>query len=385
MKRFFSYFFSFIFFVFLGLYLFGYGYIVRGLKSTYLRFEKSAQVDDAKFFYNDTIKKSHKPFVWPKSFNYNKKKLSDKLLKTLEEYKSHSFVIIHKDSLVYEKYWDRWLVDNNKSNSFSMSKTIVSLVAGIAVDKGVLKSFDLPVKSVFPNMSFYKKGAEVTIGDLLNMSSGLDWNENYFNPFNVTARSYMTKNLSDLTLSLSFVDEPGLEYNYQSGSTQLASLMIERLLLDSLGVSFSDFTTTNLWGKIGAKESALWSLDDEGGVVKSFCCFHSNAKDFAKIGRLFLKNGVFDSSGVVLGSWYFEKIKKNNLVDFYSFGWWKGSSLGVPIYYMRGFLGQFVVVVPDYDLIIVRLGRKNLRNKTNPDLPTKPFEIYVSEVLSEYL
>ncbi len=385
MKRVFNYFFCFVFLLFLGLYVSGYGYIVRGLKSTYLRFEKSAQVDDAKFFYNDTIKKSSSPFVWPKSFNYNKKKLSDKLLKTLEEYKSHSFVIIHKDSLVYEKYWDQWSVDNNKSNSFSMSKTIVSLIAGIAVDKGVLKSFDQPVKSVFPNMSFYKNGAEVTIGDLLNMSSGLDWNENYFNPFNVTARSYMTKNLSDLTLSLSFVDEPGLEYNYQSGSTQLASLMIESLLLDSLGVSFSDFTTTNLWNKVGAKENALWSLDNNGGVIKSFCCFHSNAKDFAKIGRLFLKNGIVDESVVVLDNWYFEKIKKPNLVGFYSYGWWKGSSLGVPIYYMRGFLGQFVVVIPDYDLIIVRLGRKNIRNKKNPDLPTKPFEIYVSEVLSEYI
>ena len=80
MIRFFKYFFSFFFIVFLGLHLFGYSYIIRGLKSTYFRFERSAQVDDAKFFYNDTLKKSSNPFYWPKSVYYNKKSLSLKLL-----------------------------------------------------------------------------------------------------------------------------------------------------------------------------------------------------------------------------------------------------------------------------------------------------------------
>ena len=385
MKRVFKYFFCFIFLLIFGLYISGHGYIVRGLKSTYLRFEKSAQVDDAKFFYNDTIKGSVNPFVWPKSVNYNKKNISKKLRKTLEKYKSHSFVIIHKDSIVYEEYWDRWSVENNKSNSFSMAKTIVSLVAGIAVDKGVLNDFDQPVKSVFPNMVFFESGNDVTIGDLLNMSSGLDWEEKYFNPFNVTAKSYMTKNLSKLMLNLSFVKEPGKDYYYQSGSTQLASLMLEKLLQDSLGVSFSDFVNDNFWGVIGAKEEALWSLDNKDGVVKSFCCFHSNAKDYAKIGKLFLDSGKVGGSSIVLKDWYFKKIKETNISDFYSYGWWKDSYLNNPIYYMRGFLGQFVIIVPNYDLIIVRLGRKNLRNKENPDLPTKPFEIYISEVLGEYL
>ena len=126
-------------------------------------------------------------------------------------------------------------------------------------------------------------------------------------------------------------------------------------------------------------------MDKKGGSVKSFCCFHSNARDFAKIGRLFLNNGKISENNIVLNDWYFNKVLKPNIVDFYSYGWWKGKSLDTPIYYMRGFLGQFVVIIPDYELIIVRLGRKNLRNKENPDLPTKPFEIYVSEVLREYI
>ena len=234
-------------------------------------------------------------------------------------------------------------------------------------------------------MNFFDSNYDVTIGDLLNMSSGLDWDENYYNPFNITARSYMTKDLTSLTKSLSFSSEAGLNYNYQSGATQLASLMIEKLLMDSSSISFSEFSSIYFWEKIGASEEALWSLDRKNGVEKSFCCFHSNAKDFAKIGRLFLKKGKINEDNIVLKEWYFDEILKPNIVDFYSFGWWKGSSLGVPIYYMRGFLGQFVITIPEYDLIIVRLGRKNLRNKDNPDLPTAPFEIYVEEVLKNYI
>ena len=90
-------------------------------------------------------------------------------------------------------------------------------------------------------------------------------------------------------------------------------------------------------------------------------------------------------SVVVLKDWYFEKVLSGGSADFYSYGWWRGRSLGVRFYYMRGFLGQFVVVVAGYDLIIVRLGRKHLRNKKNPDLPTEPFEVYVSEILKGFI
>ena len=102
------------------IYVFDYSYILRGLKSTYLRFEKSAQVDDSKFFYNDTIKKSIDPFIWPNSVFYNKKPLSKKLKNTLESYKTHSFLVIQNDSILLEKYWPYWSVQNNKSNSFSI-------------------------------------------------------------------------------------------------------------------------------------------------------------------------------------------------------------------------------------------------------------------------
>ena len=87
---------------------------------------------------------------------------------------------------------------------FSSSKLSRSLNFGFKKSRKYLNSFDKTVKSVFPEMSFFKENPNVTIGDLLNMSSGLNWNEKYFNPFNITARSYMTKDLYNLTLNLDF-------------------------------------------------------------------------------------------------------------------------------------------------------------------------------------
>ena len=231
MKRFFKLFFLFVFLSCVSLWISGYGYIFYGLRATYLRFEKTAQIDDAKFFYNDTVFASEKPFEWKKSKSYNSYELSDSLNSLLENYKTSSFVVIKNDQIILEKYWDNNLTKNNKSNSFSMAKSILSLVVGCAIDDGYVSSLDMPVKDIFPDLSYYEKGKDVTIGNLLNMTAGLDWKESYFNPFGITARFYYTKNLNDLILDFNFNSEPGLNYVYQSGATQLASMMLDSILI----------------------------------------------------------------------------------------------------------------------------------------------------------
>ena len=382
MRRFLKLFIFSLFFACFLLWITGYGYIFYGLRATYLRFEKTAQIDDAKFFYNDTVFASEKPFEWKKSKSYNSYELSDSLNSLLENYKTSSFVVIKNDQIIFEKYWDKNLTKNNKSNSFSMAKSILSLVVGCAIDDGYISSLDMPVKDIFPDLSYYEKGKDVTIGNLLNMTAGLDWKESYFNPFGITARFYYTKNLNDLILDFNFNSEPGLNYVYQSGATQLASMMLDSILIKN-GTSLSEYTSSRFWKKIGAKENALWSLDRFGGDEKGFCCFHSNALDFAKIGRLFLNNGFYKNNKVISNS-YLEKIKNPVVSDFYSYGWWITKVNNHTVYYMRGFKGQYVVIVPDKNIIVVRLGRKEEKSNVGNNEPPASFKMFMKEVLTKY-
>ena len=382
MKRFFKIFFLFVFLACVSLWITGYGYIFYGLRATYLRFEKTAQIDDAKFFYNDTVFASEKPFEWKRSKTYNNYELSDSLNTLLEKFKTSSFVVIKNDGLVFEKYWPEHLTENNKSNSFSMAKSILSLIVACAIDDGYVSSLDMPVKEVFPNLSFYEKGNDVTIGNLLNMTAGLDWKESYYNPFGITARFYYTKDLTDLVLNFGFNSEPGKKYVYQSGATQLASLMLDSILIKN-GTSLSEYAGSRFWEKIGAKENALWSLDRSSGVEKGFCCFHSNALDFAKVGRLFLNNGFYKNNRVVPSS-FFSKIKSPNISDFYSYGWWITNVNDYVVYYMRGFKGQYVAIVPDKNIIVVRLGRKEEKSNVGNNKPPASFNMFMNEVLTKY-
>ena len=371
----------FIFIACFGLWITGYGYIFYGINATYLRFENTAQIDDAKFFYNDTVFSAEKPFVWKKSVNYNKNPLSDSLVSFLEDFKTSSFLVVKNDEIVFEKYWEQHLVENNKSNSFSMAKSILSLLIGCAIDDGIVTDLNMPVKSVFPTLSYYDGAKDVTIGDLINMTAGLDWKESYYNPFGITARFYYTKNLSDLVLNFKFNSHPGESFVYQSGATQLASLMLDSLLKKQ-GSSLSKFASDRFWKKIGAEEPALWSLDDFNGVEKGFCCFHSNALDFAKIGRLFLNRGFFKNKQV-LSSSYIQKIKTPPVCDFYSYGWWITKVGGFEVFYMRGFLGQYVAIVPDKNIIVVRLGKKE--EKSGGEVaPPHSFNVFMNEVLTKY-
>ena len=382
MRRFLKLFIFSLFFACFLLWITGYGYIFYGLRATYLRFEKTAQIDDAKFFYNDTVLGSEEPFIWRLSKNYNKTNLSDSLNTLLEKYKTSSFVVIKNDELVFEKYWEEHLAENNKSNSFSMAKSILSLLVGCAIDDGFVSGLDHPVKDVFPSLSFYDDKKDVTIGDLLNMTAGLDWKESYYNPFGITARFYYTKDLTDLIHNFKFNSKPGEKFVYQSGATQLASIMLDSLLIQN-GSSLSEYASDRFWKKIGAKENALWSLDRFGGVEKGFCCFHSNALDFAKIGRLFLNNGLFKKDRVVSSS-FIKKIKKPTVSDFYSYGWWITTVNNYDVFYMRGFLGQYVAVVPDKNLIVVRLGKKEEKSRIGENSPPVSFTIFMNEVLKNY-
>lgn len=136
-------------------------------------------IDGYHLFHNRIIKTAL-PYPWALSDNYNNKQLESKYLDTLNLYQSTAFLIIQNDSIFFKKYFKE-TTDTTLSNSFSMAKSVVSLLIGAAIRDGYIKNIDQPVRDFIPNLINHTT-TELTIKHLLTMSSGSNWNESYSSP-----------------------------------------------------------------------------------------------------------------------------------------------------------------------------------------------------------
>ncbi|MBT8318849.1 MAG: beta-lactamase family protein, partial [Gramella sp.] len=279
-------------------------------------------------------------------------------------------LIIKNDSLLFEKYYNGY--DNNsRTNSFSMAKSIVTALMFKAIQDGHLENTDQPVADFFPQFD-----KSLTIGDLSSMSSGLNWDENYYNPFASTARAYFDDDIREQVLDLEVIEEPGEKFKYLSGNTQLLGMVIEK----ATGKNLSEYLSESFWKPMGMNDAALWQLDsEESGMEKAYCCISSNARNFAKFGKLFLNYGTWEGQQL-LDSAFIAKSSQPGFKEtpHYGYGFWLSDYKNKEIFYMRGVLGQYVIMIPEDDLVIVRLGRK-LIQREGGDKHYKDFYMYIDE------
>lgn len=273
----------------------------------------------------------------------------------LEDNKSVAFLIIKNDTILYEKYFDHYEQESIVA-SFSMAKSVTSILIGCAIDDGFIKSVDEPVTNYVPELK--KNGFEkVTLKHLLQMTSGLDFNESYVNPFGDAATFYYGRNLRKSITKMKLKSEPGKNFEYVSGSPQILGLVLERALKTK---TVTAYLQEKIWKPLGMEYDASWSLDrKKNGLEKTFCCINARARDFAKIGRLYLNKGNWNGKQIVSEKWVEESTRVNPAdpgANFYRYQWWLPSATGD--YMAEGILGQFVYVNPAKNMIIVRLGKK---------------------------
>lgn len=336
-------------------------------------------IDDYKIFENRTIKASPTPILWAEAKDYNSKELSQTLRDTLEHYKSIAYLIIQNDSIIYEEYWEGYGSESH-SNSFSMAKSFVSLLIGAAIDEGKIKSVDEPAYKYLPHLN-EGKSKELTIRNLLTMSSGSNWDESYSSPLSMTTQAYYGNDLQGLAEKMHVVDKPGRYFSYKSGDTQLLSLIVK----NATGKSLGDYASEKLWIPMGAEHNAMWCLDKKDGLEKAYCCFNSNARDFARFGKLILNKGRFGDKQVISEKYIAEATTpardllddEGNPLDFYGYQWWIVKSEGKYIPYARGILGQYIFSIPEKNAIIVRLG--HTRSKSYIDHHPSDVKIYLEE------
>ena len=341
-----------------------------------------AGVDDYKLFENRTIRKSTQPQPWLQSTSFNQKAISSELKSTLDSLETFAFLIIKNDSIVYESYSDGYGT-SSYSNSFSVAKSVVGILVGAALRDGKIKHIDQPVADFLPN--FEGEKSKITIRHLLTMSSGLNWDESYTSPFSMTTEAYYGDDLPKLISKLEAIEEPGKVYNYLSGNTQLLGLIVEK----ATGKHLSEYAEAKLWQPMGMENDALWCLDKANGTEKAYCCINSNARDFARLGKLYLNKGNWNGIQIVDTAFVNESTQPASLldpddkqpIDYYGLHWWLYPDCnGMEVFYARGILGQYIIVIPEENIIIVRLGQKRGPKEGREKL--SDVRLYVKEALN---
>lgn len=333
-------------------------YIYKGMVNTYFVGRKGPSIYDKDIFASSTIHAGNAiPTIT--SDELNTQKIPSDFRNYLEELDTRAFLVFEGDSLLYEEYWDKHDL-NTVSNSFSIAKTVVALLIGIAADEGKIKSLDESIANYIPEFKDTDK-EKVTIRNLLSMSSGLSWSESGANPLSDNAESYYGWDLRGQVTRQTLIDEPGKVFRYQSGNSQLLGYIVE----SATGQDLSKYAEEKIWKRIGVQHDAYWSLDDDNGDEKAFCCVYATARDFARIGQLLLNRGKFNGEQIIPEWYYAEMIRPANLVtqdgrrnQQYGLHIWTYFGMTNPAYYCRGILGQYIIAIPEENLLIIRLGEK---------------------------
>jgi CubicO group peptidase (beta-lactamase class C family) len=336
-----------------------------------------ASIDDYKFFDNVEIKKSDSLFEWPKHNLYNQIGSSKTLDSVHKKNQTVAFLIIKNDSIIKEDYFLGY-DENSMTNSFSMSKSIISFLFLKSIEEGTIPSLNSKLIDYFPAFN-ESNGSNVTLSDLSTMSSGLVWEENYKDLMGITAQAYVTKDLNKLMMGSKFSGISGDKFKYLSGNTQLLAMAIEK----ANNSTIQELTYRWLWNPMGARNDALWMIDSkEKNMTKAYCCLSSNAKDFAKVGLVYKNFGKINEQKLIDSSFISMSIKPRfNSNPIYGYGLWIGKQNNIDFFSLRGHQGQYVIVIPKEDVIIVRLGKRKSRGS---DLNNNPsdFNLYINESLN---
>ena len=302
--------------------------------------------------------------VWTYDSAYNQKQIPQEFMTIIDSNDTHAFLVIQDGKLVYEKYWDGY-DSSTLSGSFSAAKSIISLLIGIAVDEGKIKSVEEPAGNYLPH--FKTNGLEkIRIKDLLTMSSGTNYNEGDKSYFSMNAYGYYGEDEEYMVNMMEKKEEPGVFWQYRSGDTQVLGLIVEKVF----GKSISALVSEKFMQPMGANADALWLLDGASRHEKAFCCFNAVARDYAKFGQLVLNKGNWNGKQIISEKYIAEattpathlkdRTENNGPVDFYGYQYWMVNHSGVHAIAQNGLFGQYVYIIPEKNAVVVRLGESKV-------------------------
>lgn len=360
-----------------------YKYLIKGVRLTYMVGESSASYLDWKGFSTRVISNNpENKVVQPISTNIKSVVLSNALDAMLSKTESGSYLVYRNDTLVCEKYFGT-ISDTTKQNSFSMAKSITTLLVQKAIQEGYITGWDDKVKKYLPWVSGAYSDS-LTLRHLTTMTAGLNWDEGYASPFGITARAYYTDNIEGVMRTIDVVEAPGVRFQYQSGSTQLLSFALQAALQNAQNLpkfsQVSDYASEKLWKELGMEASALWSLDRQDGKELGFCCVNAISRDFGKLGLLALHQGKISTKSIIDSAFFVLASKPYKSENYGHSFWLSGTENAVPFYYYQGLKGQYICIIPSKNMVVVRTG--NGIDRRDKQLIFECVKTYVNEAVA---
>jgi CubicO group peptidase (beta-lactamase class C family) len=254
-------------------------------------------------------------------------------------------LVIRDGTIIYERYG----LGNNENSrwvSFSVTKSVVSMLYGAAIRDGYIAGVDEKVTAYLPRLK-NSPYDEASIRNLLQMASGVAWNEDYTDPeSDISTASWETLSLYEFLSDNERVAPPGEAYNYNTAETNLAG----NLLRAALGNNLSTYLHQKIWQPFGMEHDAYWMLTEEGGGEFGGCCLAPTLRDSGRIGLFALANGVLsDGTEVLADGWLEESITPSKAADFYGYYWWLRE---LPAYRAAGIYGQAIYINPETNVVI---------------------------------
>ena len=273
---------------------------------------------------------------------------ADKAL-TVDEYLVEQSVagllVIKNGIIVYERYrlgndrQSRWL-------SYSVTKSITSMLVGAAIQDGYIKSVDEQVSDYLPRLkgTAYEK---VSIRNILQMSSGVEWDETYADPdADINRVSWDTLSLYSFLSAKPVVGEPGRTFNYNTAETNL----VGTLLRSAIGNNLSTYLQQKIWQPFGMEADASWNLTEPGGGEFGGCCLSAVLRDYGRIGLFAVGGGSLPGGEQILPEgWMLESVTPSEGSPRYGYKWWLGEN---GVFEASGIFGQGILVNPGENLVI---------------------------------
>ena len=263
-----------------------------------------------------------------------------------------ALVILHDGKIRLERYGNDFTPEG-RWTSFSVAKSLTSTLVGAAIVDGHIDSLEDPVTKYIPGLAGSPYD-DVTIAQLLTMTSGVAWNEDYEDPqsdvalFNSVAAEPGQIGIVTYMRGLSRAHPPGKVWNYSTGETNLIGVLVSQ----ATGKTVSDYLSEKIWRPYGMEQDATWLLGEDGHEI-SGCCIQAATRDFARFGQFILDGAMTDAGPIVPTDWLPAATVKQAEIGEpgygYGYQWWTWDE---GAYMADGIFGQGIFIDPARNLVI---------------------------------